>query len=51
MTITNYGPQVEAVGILFLTLAWISVTLRCSVRFFMTQFFGIDDWLALLTLV
>jgi len=51
MAIENHGPEIQAVAILFLTLAWISVALRCSVRIFVTQLFRIDDWLALLTLV
>ena len=45
------GPDIKAVAILFLTLSWISVTLRCYVRVFMTKLFRIDDWLALATLV
>ena len=51
MAIQNRGPQVEAVGIVFLTLAWISVILRSSVRVFITRLFRIDDWLAVLVLV
>jgi hypothetical protein len=51
MAIPNRGPQVEAVAILFLTLAWISVTLRCYVRVFITRLFRIDDWLSILILV
>ena len=40
-----------AVGILFLTLAWVLTVLRCYVRIFMTRLFRTDDWLALATLV
>jgi hypothetical protein len=45
------GPDIKAVAILFLALSWISVTLRCYVRVFMTKLFRIDDWLAVATLV
>ncbi len=51
MAVDNRGPQVEAVAIVFLILAWIAVILRCSVRIFITRLFRIDDWLAVLTLV
>lgn len=51
MAIENQGPQVEAVAILFLALAWITVGLRCYVKIFMTKLFKIDDWLALASLV
>ena len=49
--IQDYGPQVKAVGILFLSLAWISVIMRCFVRIFMTRYFELSDWLAVVTLV
>jgi hypothetical protein len=49
--IENRGPQVEAVAIAFLTLAWIAVCLRCYVKLFMTKLFRIDDWLAVIALV
>jgi len=45
------GPDIKAVAILFLTLTWISVSLRCYVRVFLTKLFRIDDWLAVATLV
>jgi hypothetical protein len=51
MAIQNHGPQVEAIGIAFLTLAWISVILRSTVRLFIIRLFRIDDWLAILVLV
>lgn len=51
MAIPDHGPQIQTVGILFLSLAWISVLLRCSVKIFITRLFRIDDWLAILTLV
>jgi hypothetical protein len=51
MAIDNRGPQVEAVAILFLTLSWIAVGLRCYVRLFLTKLFRVDDWLAVISLV
>lgn len=45
------GPDIKAVAILFLILAWIAVSLRCYVRVFMTKLFRIDDWFAVATLV
>lgn len=47
----NRGPEVEAVAILFLTLAWIFVILRCYVRTILMKSFGTDDWLAIVALV
>jgi hypothetical protein len=43
--------QVLAVGISFIALAWISVAIRVYVRAIMQRFFGMDDWLMVLTLV
>ena len=37
MAIEDRGPQIVAVGILFLVLLWIAVILRCYVRLFMTK--------------
>ncbi len=51
MAIENGGLQVRVVAILFLILAWISVGMRCYVKLFMTNFFRIDDWLAVASLV
>ena len=51
MAIEDRGPQVEATAITFLTLAWITVCLRCYVKLYMIQMFRINDWLAVLTLV
>jgi hypothetical protein len=45
------GPDIRTVAIVFLILAWITVSLRCYVRIFMTKLFRVDDWLALATLV
>jgi hypothetical protein len=39
-------PQLAAVAILFLTLVWLSVSLRCYVRTVMIKSLGTDDWLA-----
>jgi hypothetical protein len=44
------GGDIKAVAILFLTLSWISVSLRCYVRFFIKKLFRVDDWLAVATL-
>jgi hypothetical protein len=41
MAVQNYGLQVETIGIVFLTLAWISVILRSSVRVFIIRLFVI----------
>ena len=51
MAAEDRGPQLAAVAILFLTLAWIFVSLRCYVRTVMIKSFGIDDWLAVASLV
>jgi hypothetical protein len=51
MAAEDRGPQLAAVAILFLTLAWIFVSLRCYVRIVMIKSFGIDDWLAVASLV
>jgi hypothetical protein len=48
--VPNRGPQLEASVILFLTLAWITVIVRCYVRIFMIKCFAIDDYLILVTL-
>jgi hypothetical protein len=45
------GPQVAAVAILFLTLSWVAVSLRCYVRTVLMKSFGADDWLAVASLV
>lgn len=47
----NRGPQVEGVAILFLFLTWSFVGLRCYVRAVMIKGFGMDDWLAVASLV
>jgi len=51
MGLENRGPQVEGVAILFLTLSWVFVTLRCYVRAVLMKGFGMDDWLAIAALV
>jgi hypothetical protein len=51
MAAEDRGPQVAGVAILFLTLSWIFVGLRCYVRAIMMKNFGADDWLAVATLV
>ncbi|KAE8447375.1 hypothetical protein EG329_010789 [Mollisiaceae sp. DMI_Dod_QoI] len=51
MAAEDRGPQIAAVAILFLTLTWIFVGLRCYVRTVMMKSFGMDDWLAVAALV
>jgi hypothetical protein len=51
MAVENRGPQVEGVAILFLTLSWVFVALRCYVRAVLMKGFGMDDWLAIAALV
>jgi hypothetical protein len=51
MMAEDRGPQVAAVAILFLTLSWVAVSLRCYVRSVMMKSFGTDDWLAVASLV
>jgi len=51
MAIDNRGPLIAAVGILFLVLTWVAVSLRCYVRIFMIKSFGLDDWLSVAALV
>jgi hypothetical protein len=48
--VQDRGPQLHAVVILFLALAWITVAIRCYVRISMIKSFSIDDYLALVTL-
>lgn len=45
------GDKVAEVTILFLALTWVAVSLRVYVRAIMTKSFGVDDWLAVLSLV
>lgn len=45
------GPQAAAVAILFLVTSWLAVLLRVYVRGVMTKSFGIDDALAVVSLV
>jgi hypothetical protein len=45
------GPQAAAVAIVFLVTSWLAVLLRVYVRGVMTKSFGIDDTLAVITLV
>jgi hypothetical protein len=51
MAIDNRGTLIAAVGILFLVLTWVAVSLRCYVRIFMIKSFGLDDWLSAAALV
>jgi hypothetical protein len=45
------GSQASAVAILFLVTSWIAVMMRVYVRGIMTKSFGMDDYLAVVTLV
>lgn len=45
------GPELLAVVILFLVLAWVTVLARCWVRIKMIKAFAIDDWLLVTTLI
>jgi hypothetical protein len=51
MAIVGRGQEIAAVGVAFLTLSWIAVSLRCYVRIFVTKSFGTDDWLSITALV
>lgn len=51
MATVDHGPEIAAVGIAFLTLSWVAVSLRCYVRIFITRSFGADDWLSITALV
>jgi len=42
--------QITGVMVLFLTLAWIAVPLRCWVRIKITKSFAVDDWLTIISL-
>ena len=50
-TSENRGPQAGQVAIGFLVSSWITVTLRVYVRGMMIKVFGVDDYLALVSLV
>lgn len=45
------GSEASAVAILFLVASWIAVMMRVYVRGIMTKSFGMDDYLAVVTLV
>jgi hypothetical protein len=51
MAAEDRGPAVVAVVGIMLGLSWITVSLRCYVRGVMIKSFGLDDWLAVATLV
>jgi len=51
MASQNLGPKLDAVVILFVTLSWITVMLRCYVRLKLIKCFSVDDYLILITLV
>lgn len=46
----NRSLELEVVLIVFLTLSWITVTLRCYVRIYIVKSFAIDDYFILVTL-
>lgn len=43
--------QVLAVALLFISLTWLTVGMRCYVRIGMLKSFGYDDWMMLATQV
>ncbi|KAK1998064.1 hypothetical protein LX36DRAFT_634940 [Colletotrichum falcatum] len=45
--IENRGPQLVAVGLTLVISAFIATVLRCYVRVFLVNNFGIDDWFML----
>lgn len=47
----NRSNQVLAVAILFISLTWLTVGMRCFVRIRMLKSFGYDDWAMLITQV
>jgi len=47
----NKGPIINTITALFLSLSWITVSLRCFVRVFMKAHFGLDDAFAIASLV
>jgi hypothetical protein len=51
MAIDDRAPLIAAVGILFLVLTWVAVSLRCYIKIFLTKPFGLDDWLSVAALV
>ena len=51
MAIADRSGQIQAVAVLFITLAYIAVGMRCYVKLFMTKLFRIDDWLIVASLV
>lgn len=51
MTETSRGRMTAGVAILFMVTSWVTVLLRVYVRGFMSKSFGIDDYLAVVTLV
>jgi hypothetical protein len=51
MAAEDRGPEIAAVAILFLTLTWMFIILRCYVRTVIIKSFGMDDWFAVASLV
>lgn len=47
----NRGPQASAVAVVFLVTSWVAIILRVYVRCFVKSAFGIDDALAIVSLV
>lgn len=47
----NRAPEVYAVAAVFLALTWLTALLRCYVRGVVAKKFGLEDWLAILSLV
>ena len=51
MAIENRGPELEAVGYTLVSVALVSVLLRCYTRVFKVKSFGFDDWCMAFALV
>lgn len=49
--VENKGPEIAEVAIIFIVLCWVSTLLRCYVRIYIVEHFGLDDYLALASLV
>ncbi|PVH86272.1 hypothetical protein DL98DRAFT_407841, partial [Cadophora sp. DSE1049] len=47
----NRAPEVYSVAAVFLALTWLTALLRCYVRGVVAKKFGLEDWLAMLSLI
>lgn len=51
MMVENRGPQVAGVAAAFLSMCWIAIGLRVYCRLAIVKSFGIDDYLAVASMV